>query len=336
MNIDVFISHSSKDAKIANAICNTLEANNMRCWLAPRDIRPGSDWAESINNAIENSKVMVLVFSENSNNSAQVAKELNLAINNKLVVLPFKIDDSTPTGSMKYYLSDTHWLDAINGDIKDEIKNLTDVLISVLSHTTPDTKNKDNTTSDQTSKNNASHTVNNDGLVANDIVQQNMNDKNEEQSELQRARNISWKSISIICGIILIVIIAAIWGRSSNIDNTDIQNSSTDETGIISVGDTITLGAYEQDNDLNNGSESIEWLVLDEKEDSYILLSNYILDVMPYNYLPGPVEWKECTLRSWLNNEFVNQAFSQDEKNMIISQEQNSDEMVSLFSVVHV
>ena len=59
MNIDVFISHSSKDANIANAICNTLEANNIKCWIAPRDIRPGSDWAESINNAIENSKLSV-------------------------------------------------------------------------------------------------------------------------------------------------------------------------------------------------------------------------------------------------------------------------------------
>ena len=134
MNIDVFISHSSKDANIANAICNTLEANNIKCWIAPRDIRPGSDWAESINNAIENSKAMVLVFSENSNNSTQVAKELNLAINNKLIVLPFKIDDSNPTGSMKYYLSDTHWLDAVNGDVSKNIDLLKNLIRDTVSH----------------------------------------------------------------------------------------------------------------------------------------------------------------------------------------------------------
>lgn len=132
MNIDVFISHSSKDANIAKAICNTLESNGIRVWIAPRDIMPGSDWAESINNAIESSKAMVLVFSEYSNDSVQVAKELNLAVNNKLVILPFKIDKTDPTGSMKYYLSDTHWLDAINGDMKDEIEKLKDILISVL------------------------------------------------------------------------------------------------------------------------------------------------------------------------------------------------------------
>lgn len=133
MSIDVFISHSSKDTNIADAICSTLEMNNISCWIAPRDIRPGSEWAEEINSAIENSRAMVLVFSENSNNSTQVVKELNLAINNRLIVLPFKIDDSTPTGSMKYYLSDTHWLDALNGNIKDEIEILKDILISVLS-----------------------------------------------------------------------------------------------------------------------------------------------------------------------------------------------------------
>lgn len=143
MNIDVFISHSSKDANIANAICNTLEANNIKCWIAPRDIRPGSIWANSINDAIENSKAMVLVFSENSNNSTQVAKELNLAINNELIILPFKIDNTNPTGGMKYYLSDTHWLDAINGNIKDEIEDLKDVLFSVLPQSTSDTESKD-------------------------------------------------------------------------------------------------------------------------------------------------------------------------------------------------
>lgn len=197
MNIDVFISHSSEDAEIANEICDSLEANNIKCWLAPRDILPGSDWAEAINNAIENSKAMVLVFSKNSNTSTQVAKELSLAINNKLVVLPFKIDASTPMGSMKYYLSDTHWLDTINGDMKDKIKNLTDVLIPVLPHTTSDTEDENNF----------------------DL----------EQTEPQPAHKISWKSIVIICEIILIVVITAALWRSS----TNIQKRSANETEII-------------------------------------------------------------------------------------------------------
>lgn len=183
MNIDVFISHSSKDRKIANVICNTLEANNIKCWLAPRDIRPGSDWAETINSAIENSKIMVLVFSENANNSIQVAKELNLAINNKLMVVPFKVDASTPTGSMKYYLSDTQWLDAVNGDIKEEIERLKDALIYVLPQETSDIENEDDTTSVQATENNTSQEVGDDSLVDYIMTQQNIEDGEASNAE---------------------------------------------------------------------------------------------------------------------------------------------------------
>lgn len=140
MKSDVFISHSSKDEKIANEICNSFESNGIKCWIAPRDIAPGSDWAESINNAIKNSSVMVLVFSENSNNSTQVAKELNLAISNNLVILPFKIDQSSPTGSMEYYLSDTHWLQASGDNIGTEIVSLQKVVSLALSHKEPEVK----------------------------------------------------------------------------------------------------------------------------------------------------------------------------------------------------
>ena len=69
---DVFISHSSKDRVISNAVCTALETEKIRCWVAPRDIRPGLTWAEAIADAIEKSSVMVLIFSSNSNNSKDV------------------------------------------------------------------------------------------------------------------------------------------------------------------------------------------------------------------------------------------------------------------------
>jgi hypothetical protein len=76
---DIFISYSNKDKPIADAICASIEANGMRCWIAPRDIAPGEDWPTAINIAITKSRVMVLVFSSNSNSSADVSRELNLA-----------------------------------------------------------------------------------------------------------------------------------------------------------------------------------------------------------------------------------------------------------------
>ena len=69
---DVFISYSSKDKHVADAACASLESANIRCWIAPRDILAGADWAESIIEAINGSRLMVLIFSSNANASRQI------------------------------------------------------------------------------------------------------------------------------------------------------------------------------------------------------------------------------------------------------------------------
>lgn len=125
---DVFISHSSIDANIANAVCHKMEKNGIRCWIAPRDVNPGDDWASSITNAIKSSKVFVLIFSDNSNNSGQVSKELTLAINYHLMITPFKITKNKPSGSLEYLLSDIHWLDAIDKPMDMSIEHLKNVV----------------------------------------------------------------------------------------------------------------------------------------------------------------------------------------------------------------
>jgi len=125
---DVFISHSAQDKTIANAVCAALEAAKIRCWIAPRDIRSGENWAEAITKAVKTSRVMVLLFTESSNRSKQVAKELTLAINSEVIVVPFKIDDTLPSGLMEYYLSDTHWLDAMNPPSEKQINNLVETV----------------------------------------------------------------------------------------------------------------------------------------------------------------------------------------------------------------
>lgn len=154
MERDVFISYSYEDKTIADAVCANLESNGIRCWIAPRDIFPGSDWAQSIIDAIKSSKLMVLIFSKNANGSNQVTKELNLAVSHNLVVVPFKVDDSVPSGSMEYFLADMHWLDSIDGDMQSQINKLIEVVKSVLQlkfqaepSTPPMTENKTNTAS---------------------------------------------------------------------------------------------------------------------------------------------------------------------------------------------
>lgn len=79
------------------------------------------------------------------------------------------------------------------------------------------------------------------------------------------------------------------------------------------VGDSIYFGKYEQDNNTSNGKEDIEWLVLAKDNKYFLLISKYALDCQPYNENKS-VTWEKCTLRKWLNNDFINAAFSEAER----------------------
>lgn len=100
------------DKPVADAVCVALEAAGIGCWIAPRDIRAGSDWGEAIVGAINESRAMVLVFSAAANASKQVLREVERAVAKGVVVVPLRVDDQMPTGSYEYFLSATHWLDA--------------------------------------------------------------------------------------------------------------------------------------------------------------------------------------------------------------------------------
>lgn len=113
---EVFISYSHFDAEMAEAIAERLERGGISCWYAPRNIEPGDDWASAIIRGINACRVLVLVFSEPSNKSVQVLREVNNAISAGKAVIPFKISDTVPTGAMQYYLSTLHWLDASADD----------------------------------------------------------------------------------------------------------------------------------------------------------------------------------------------------------------------------
>ncbi len=132
---DVFISYSHKDKSIADAICARLEQDGVRCWYAPRDIAPGADWAESIIESIEHSKVMVLVFTDFSNASRQVLREINNAVRTGAVIIPFRLTQTPPSGGMRYYLSTVHWLDALDGTLEHNLAQLSTLVRSILTNT---------------------------------------------------------------------------------------------------------------------------------------------------------------------------------------------------------
>ena len=83
------------------------------------------------------------------------------------------------------------------------------------------------------------------------------------------------------------------------------------------VGDSVWFGAYEQDNDLSNGAEDVEWVVLTRDDDGILVISRYALDYMQYSSSTENVSWDTCSLRKWLNETFLRSAFSEDEQNRI-------------------
>ena len=112
MTHDVFLSYSSKDRAAADAICDALEAAQIRVWTAPRDILPGVGWAQSIIGAINGARVMVLVFSSNANGSPQIEREVERAAHKGVAILPVRIEDVAPSEALEYFISAPHWLDA--------------------------------------------------------------------------------------------------------------------------------------------------------------------------------------------------------------------------------
>jgi TIR domain-containing protein/uncharacterized protein DUF4189 len=121
---DVFISHSAKDKPVADAVCATLEIGGVRCWIAPRDIVPGTQWGEAIIDAISSSQVMVLVFSSNANESQQIIREVERAVSKGIPVIPFRVEDVDPNKSLEYFISAPHWLDALTPPLEKHLAQL--------------------------------------------------------------------------------------------------------------------------------------------------------------------------------------------------------------------
>src|SRR4051812_23410024 len=110
MGSHVFISHSHQDLPAAELIVKALEERGVVCWVAPRDVPAGGSYAEALLNAIEGASCFVLIYSEHSNVSSHVLREVERAIKFGVNIVPVRFDDSTPSKSLDYLLATVHWL----------------------------------------------------------------------------------------------------------------------------------------------------------------------------------------------------------------------------------
>ena len=94
----------------------------------------------------------------------------------------------------------------------------------------------------------------------------------------------------------------------------------------VNVEDTVYFGKYEQDGNTKNGKEEIEWQVLEKKGNKALLISKKVLDVQPYNKEFKDITWAKCTLRKWLNKDFMKAAFNDKEIKKIQKYKRNNKE----------
>jgi hypothetical protein len=126
MTHDIFISHSSNDRDVADAVCAALEQRGFRCWIAPRDMLPGQDYGETIAAAIGASQLLLLIFSAETNDSVRARREVEQAGGHGLAVLAFRIVDLAPAPTLQFLIGEGQWLDALTPPIAPHLDYLGD------------------------------------------------------------------------------------------------------------------------------------------------------------------------------------------------------------------
>jgi TIR domain len=108
-----------------------LESESVTCWMAPRDVVPGADWGKSIIDAIESSRIMVLLFSQSANVSPQIKREVERAVNKGVYIIPFRVEDIPPARALEYFISTSQWMDA-SPPLERHLDNLAKTVKAVL------------------------------------------------------------------------------------------------------------------------------------------------------------------------------------------------------------
>jgi len=121
----VFVSYASQDVAVAAALVEALERRGIACWIAPRDVKPGAQYADAIVRAISGAKTFIVVLSESAIASSHVSKEVERASSKKRPIIALRIDAAPLTPALEYFLGESQWVEAQAGDIDDAHVKLT-------------------------------------------------------------------------------------------------------------------------------------------------------------------------------------------------------------------
>src|SRR5277367_6647960 len=107
----VFISYASHDAALAQKVCAALEAASFHCWIAPRDVVPGTLYADGIVGAIDESRILVLILSKDAVASAHVGRELERAVSKRHPIIALRLDTAPLNRAFEYFLNQSQWIE---------------------------------------------------------------------------------------------------------------------------------------------------------------------------------------------------------------------------------
>jgi TolB-like protein/Flp pilus assembly protein TadD len=124
----IFVSYASQDVELAEALVGTLEEQGFRCWIAPRDVDPGTLYADAIIAGINHSNAFVLILSESAVASAHVGKELERASSKRKPILVLRINKTPLTRTFEYFLSESQWIEVGIGGISSTLAKVADAV----------------------------------------------------------------------------------------------------------------------------------------------------------------------------------------------------------------
>ena len=246
MNHEVYICYDDKDQITADAICHVLEDNNIKCWFKSRDLGV-QDMVDEIMDAINESRLMVLIFSSHSKNSNYVNTEVDMAFSENKPILVFKIDESKLDGGLEFFLSNKHWLDAYpDPEVKFEslIKDTSKLLGKPISN--PVVFNKTSKTQKESVKEEKK-----------DKPRRFRNTK--ENKSKPPSSGSSSKKIPIIIAIVIIALIAVVAGYFL------LNNPVGSQTTTIILSDSAYMEVPESPNATSKADKNGVFYYIDEK-----------------------------------------------------------------------
>ena len=124
----VFVSHASKNFKIADEVRALLEERGISCWIAPRDIPPGGKYGTAIVDAIADCTVVVLLLTDEANQSSAVENEIERAFGNQKTIIPIRLRDIKPSKGLEFFVSNAQWVDAFVSPLKGRIEQIVNIV----------------------------------------------------------------------------------------------------------------------------------------------------------------------------------------------------------------